>query len=158
MEFDEGALLNKLIVAALLFLIVGGLYAGYVLLTPHSLAGARIEFGGVVLSVELAKTPEEQQRGLGYRDYMAPDHGMLFVFNSEDTWGFWMSGMRFSLDIIWFNSQRHAVYIEQGLVPCTPQSCPIYTPTARAMYVLEVNAGFVQAHNVSLGDMFNFVS
>jgi uncharacterized membrane protein (UPF0127 family) len=150
--------LNKFVVVALLILIAGGLYAGYILSQPPAVTVTRIEFGGVMLSVELAKTPEEQQRGLGYRDYMAPDHGMLFVFNSEGTWGFWMSGMRFPLDIIWFDSQRRAVYVEQGLVPCTPQSCPIYTPTAKAMYVLEVNGGFVQAHNVSLGDMFNFVS
>jgi uncharacterized membrane protein (UPF0127 family) len=155
---SEDKRLNKLIVAALLVLIAGGFYGGYILSRRPTVTGTRIEFRGVVLNVELAKTSEDQQRGLGYRDSMAPDHGMLFVFNSEDTWGFWMSGMRFPLDIIWFDSQRHAVYIEQGLVPCTPQSCPIYTPTVKAMYVLEVNAGFVQAHDVSLGDTFNFVS
>lgn len=88
---------------------------------------------------------------------MASDHGMLFVFDSEGNWSFWMKGMRFSLDIIWFDSQRHTVYVEQGLLPCTPQNCPIYTPPAKAMYVLEVNAGFVQAHDISLGEMFNFV-
>jgi uncharacterized membrane protein (UPF0127 family) len=67
-----------------------------------------------------------------------------------------MKGMRFSLDIIWFNSQRKAVFIEQDLLPCTPQECPVYTPPAKATYVLEVNAGFVRAHNISLGVTFNF--
>lgn len=68
-----------------------------------------------------------------------------------------MKDMRFSLDIIWFNSNRHVVFIEQSLQPCSPQSCPVHTPTTNAMYVLEVNAGFVQAHDISLGDTFNFV-
>jgi uncharacterized membrane protein (UPF0127 family) len=87
---------------------------------------------------------------------LAPDHGMLFVFGNEGEWGFWMKDMRFSLDIIWFNSERNAVFIERSLLPCTPQDCPAYTPPVKAMYVLEVNAGFVQAHGIALGDMFSF--
>ena len=141
--------------AILLILIAGALYAGYVLFKPASTT--RIKFGGVVLTVEIAATPADQQKGLSDRDSMAPDHGMLFVFNSEEMWGFWMKGMRFSLDIIWFDSQKRSVFIEQGLAPCPPQNCPIYTPPVNAMFVLEVNAGFVGAHNVSFGDSFSYL-
>ena len=108
--------------------------------------------------MEVAKSTSDQQKGLSDRDSMANDHGMLFVFDSEANWGFWMKGMRFSLDIIWFDSQRHVVYIEQSLPPCTPEDCPIYTPPVKAMYVLEVNAGFVQNHNIVLGDTFQLFS
>jgi len=142
--------------AILLILIAGALYAGYVLFKPASTT--RIKFGGVVLSVEIAATPADQQKGLSDRDSMAPDHGMLFVFNSEEMWGFWMKGMRFSLDMIWFDSQKRSVFIEQGLPPCTPQNCPIYTPPVNAMFVLEVNAGFVKAHNVVIGDSFSYLN
>jgi uncharacterized membrane protein (UPF0127 family) len=147
---------NKLVAAALLIIIAGAAYEAYVLFIPHSTI--RILFAGVTLNVEIAKTSADQEKGLSNRDSMAPDHGMLFVFDSEDTWPFWMKGMRFSLDIIWFDSQRHVVYIEQGLPPCTPEDCPIYTPPVKAMYVLEVNAGFVQNHNIILGDTFQLVS
>lgn len=82
---------------------------------------------------------------------------MLFVFDRQDTWGFWMHEMRFQLDIIWFNSQRQSVYIRQNLEPCTPQECPVFIPSAKALYVLEVNAGFVESHNVTLGEGFAFV-
>lgn len=82
---------------------------------------------------------------------------MLFVFNSEASWTFWMKDMRFRLDIIWFDSQRRVVFAEQNLQPCTPQFCPTYTPPLAAMYVLEVNAGFVAAHLVSNGESFNFL-
>jgi uncharacterized membrane protein (UPF0127 family) len=112
---------------------------------------------GVVLDVDLATTAVEQQRGLSGRPSMASDHGMLFVFQNEDYWSFWMYEMKFPLDMIWFNSSRQAVYFEQDLPPCTPTSCPVFTPSAKAMYVLEVNAGFITAHRVSLGDTFNFV-
>jgi uncharacterized membrane protein (UPF0127 family) len=148
--------LNRIVVAVLLIIIAGTLYAGYVLLRPANTT--QIVFGGVTLNVEIAATPSDQQKGLSDRESMAPDHGMLFVFDSEGMWGFWMKGMRFSLDIIWFDSQRHAIYIEQSLLPCTPQDCPVYTPPVKAMYVLEVNAGFVLAHDISLGDSFAYVS
>jgi len=148
--------LNKIVAAILLILIAGALYAGYVLFKPASTT--RIMFGGVVLTVEIAVTPADQQKGLSDRDSMAPDRGMLFVFNSEEMWGFWMKGMRFSLDMIWFDSQKRSVFIEQGLPPCTPQNCPIYTPPVNAMFVLEVNAGFVKAHNVVIGDSFSYLN
>lgn len=109
---------------------------------------------GVRLTVELAETPADQQKGLSGRDSMPADRGMLFIFQSESMWGFWMKDMRFSLDIIWFDSNRSAVYIEQNLPPCVEEPCPVYTPAASALYVLEVNAGFVQAHGISLGDTF----
>ena len=183
--------LNKLVVVAVfLILIAGTLYGGYVLLrptttlivvtttmvnttatattvitvttaVPSAATSSQIVLDGVNLYVEIASTPEAQQRGLSGRDSLPPNHGMLFDFNSEGegTYGFWMPDMRFPLDIIWFNAQRHVVYIQQNLPPCppAPQACPVYTPPVNALYVLEVNAGFVQAHNVSLGDTFNFV-
>ena len=141
--------------AILLILIAGTLYAGYVFFKPAGTT--QIVIAGVTLNVEIAATAADQQKGLSDRDSMAPDHGMLFVFDSEGNWGFWMKDMRFPLDIIWFDSQRDAVFIEQDLLPCTLQDCPIHTPPVKAKYVLEVNAGFVRAHNISLGDTFNFV-
>jgi uncharacterized membrane protein (UPF0127 family) len=147
--------LNKIVAAVLLILIAGTLYAGYVLFKPAGTT--RIMFEGVVLSVEIAATPADQQKGLSDRDSMPLDHGMLFVFNSEGMWEFWMKEMRFSLDIIWFDSQKRNVFVEQGLAPCTPEDCPMYTPTVNSMFVLEVNAGFVRAHNVGIGDTFSYV-
>ena len=147
--------MNKIVAAVLLILVAGALGAGCVLFKPA--ATTRIMFGGVVLTVETAATPADQQKGLSDRDSMASDHGMLFVFDSEAMWGFWMKGMRFSLDIIWFDSQKRAVFMEQGLPPCTPESCPIYTPPVNALFVLEVNAGFVEAHNVAIGNTFTYL-
>ena len=117
----------------------------------------RIMLAGVVLTVELATTPEQQQMGLSGRASMPADRGMLFVFNQEGEWSFWMHEMNFPLDIIWFNANRQVVFIEQDLPPCTPQACPIFTPPVNAMYVLEVNAGFVKANGVSVGESFTFV-
>ncbi len=132
------------------------IFASYfVFQSPNSV---RIRIAGVVLNVELATTPAQQAKGLSGRDSLPADHGMLFVFDTEDYWSFWMNGMRFPLDIIWFNSNKQAVFLEQDLQPCGAEACPTFSPTVRAMYVLEVNGGFVAAHNVTPGDTFSFVA
>ena len=145
-------LIIGVVIVAVLAASIGIWY--YVALEPKS---AEIELNGVTLTVELATTPAAQQQGLSDRDSMAADHGMLFIFNQAAEWGFWMHEMRFSLDIIWFNATRQAVFIEQDLPPCTPSVCPVYTPPVNAMYVLEVNAGFVRTNGVELGNSFSFV-
>lgn len=114
-------------------------------------------FAGMILTVDLATTPQEQEMGLSGRVSMPADRGMLFVFNQESQWSFWMHEMNFPLDIIWFNANRQVVFIEQDLPPCTPQACPVFTPPVNAMYVLEVNAGFVKANGVSVRESFTFV-
>jgi uncharacterized membrane protein (UPF0127 family) len=83
---------------------------------------------------------------------------MLFVFDHEDYWAFWMIDMKFPLDIIWFNSARQVVWTEPDLRPCPPSNCPVIMPNAKAMYVLEVNAGFITAHHITLGTTFSFSS
>jgi len=142
-----------IVVVALVVTAVGGY--NYFL---QPMRTARIMIGGVTLSVELAETVSEQVKGLSDRNYLAPDAGMLFVFDHEDYWGFWMTQMRFPLDIIWFNANRSVVFIETDLQPCSPNSCPIYVPPSVAMYVLEVNAGFVAAHNITIGTPFIFLA
>jgi uncharacterized membrane protein (UPF0127 family) len=142
------------LIGSMIFLVVLIGVVGYLLYQPES---PHIMINGVMLTVELAETPGAQEKGLSGRQSLPSDHGMLFIFDHEDNWGFWMVDMRFPLDIIWFNSNRQAVFFEQDLSPCTPQYCPVYTPDAKAMYVLEVNAGFVAAHQITLGTTFMFL-
>ena len=148
--------LRRLVVGAgLVVIIAASLLAGYYLLTQPKTE--RIQIGGITLTVELATTPSAQEEGLSNRSSMAADHGMLFVFDQSGQWSFWMHEMLFPLDIIWFNSSRQVVFIEEDLPPCTPNICPVYTPPVAAMYVLEVNAGFVATYGITLGESFSFV-
>ena len=140
---------------AIIALIAASFGIGYYVYTEPKTA--TIEFAGVTLTVELATTPSAQQQGLSGRNSMPADQGMLFVFTQAAEWGFWMHEMLFPLDIIWFNPNRQVVFIEQDLQPCTPTACPVYSPSVTALYVLEVNAGFVRANAVGLGDTFTFV-
>jgi hypothetical protein len=125
--------------------------------TSYSNTTTRIAIAGTVLVVELALTSQAQEKGLSGRSSLPKNHGMLFVFDHEDYWSFWMPDMKFPLDIIWFNSAHRVVWTELNLQPCSPSDCPIITPESQAMYVLEVNAGFVTAYHIGLGTTFSFL-
>jgi uncharacterized membrane protein (UPF0127 family) len=150
-----GLSLKRAVIAVAVIIIILAVSVGYFVFQQRT--SNRISIDGVVINVDLATTPAEQQQGLSGRDSMAPDHGMLFAFQSEDYWSFWMIEMKFPLDMIWFNSSRQAVFFEQNLPPCGPTFCQVFTPPVKAMYVLEVNAGFIATHQISLGDKFNFL-
>ena len=113
-----------------------------------------ISLDDVPLSVRIADTPKTQAQGLSGTDSLPDDQGMLFVFPQDGTYQFWMKDMKYALDILWLDDAGHIVYIKENLSPDTyPAS---FGPTAPARYVLEVNAGFVAAHNVQLGDIVHF--
>jgi uncharacterized protein len=148
--------LRRFIVGVVIVALLAASFFAWNYVHPQSKT-VEIELDGVTLTVELATTAAAQQQGLSDRNSMPQDHGMLFVFNQEAEWSFWMHEMRFPLDIIWFNSNRQVVFIEQNLSPCTPAACPVYAPAVNALYVLEVNAGFVRTYGVQIGDGFSFV-
>jgi M6 family metalloprotease-like protein len=116
----------------------------------------KISINGVPLTVELATTLPAQERGLSGLPSLPKNEGMLFIFDHEDYWAFWMIDMQFPLDIIWFNSAHEVVWTEPNLQPCPPSNCPVIMPSVKSMYVLEVNAGFVAANHIRLGMRFYF--
>ena len=124
-------------------------------LTPTN-STAHILIAGAILTVELATTLPAQEKGLSGLPSLPSNEGMLFVFDHEDYWAFWMINMKFPLDIIWFNSAREVVWTEPDLQPCRQYDCPVIMPDVESMYVLEVNAGFIAAHHIMLGATFSF--
>ncbi|HEX55521.1 MAG: hypothetical protein DRO90_01405 [Candidatus Altiarchaeales archaeon] len=105
---------------------------------------------------EVVSTPEEMARGLMYRKRLEENRGMLFIFKEEGRYGFWMKNMNFPLDIIWISRNKTVAHIEVNLPPCKSDSCPIYVPDKKALYVLEVNANFSIRNNISIGSTVLF--
>ena len=107
----------------------------------------------LVLTVEVADTDEKRKQGLMHREELLPDTGMLFVFAEEAQHSFWMKNTNISLDILFINSNKEIVYIEQGT---TPLSLTPISPEETSRYVVEVNAGFTAANSVNVGDRVLF--
>lgn len=115
-------------------------------------AGPQVELKGVRFSVELATIPKEQALGLMFRDSMAEDHGMLFIFSSATTRSFWMKNTRIPLDIFYFDEQLRLVNVAKNTQPCRTPQCPSYSSSGPARYVLELNAGKAAELDVKPGD------
>mgnify|MGYP001818787917 CR=1 FL=1 len=107
---------------------------------------------GEKFTVDLAQTADEQALGLMFRDEMADDHGMLFIFPVEAMRGFWMKNTRIPLDIFYFDADLKLVSVSKNARPCKTRRCPNYPSTGPARYVLELNAGKAEELGVKPGD------
>lgn len=103
---------------------------------------------GFCVKLEVMRENEERQQGLMYREKLAEDTGMFFVFPRAQPYSFWMKNMRFPIDMIWLDENFTVVYVEANVPLCASDPCPSYTPKASALYVLEVNANQALEHGV----------
>ncbi len=91
------------------------------------------------LTVELARTQTEQEKGLMYRSSLSENSGMLFMFPKSDLYNFWMKNTLIPLDMIRIDEQLRVVRIITAPA-CLADPCPAFKPEIGAKYVLEVNA------------------
>ena len=98
-------------------------------------------------TVELARTPDEQQQGLMYRENMAENNGMLFVFDRADFHNFRMKNTLIPLDMLRIDNQLNVVKILTAQ-SCTAEPCLVYKPEVSANYVLEINAGMAEKYGL----------
>ncbi len=111
---------------------------------------SKVCFDGSCISVEIPRGMDEMARGLMFREKLNEDEGMLFIFQCEDKYPFWMKNMKFPIDIIWMDSNGRVVHIERSVPPCKREPCIIYKPKVKAKYVLEVVANFTIKQNITL--------
>jgi uncharacterized membrane protein (UPF0127 family) len=111
---------------------------------------AWMTINGTRVALELALTPSEQRLGLGDRDSLAWNHGMLFLYDAAGFPGFWMRGMRFDIDIVWIRGDR-IVDISHGVRHVPGGNGPTVRPRELTDKVLEVPAGFATAHGWRIG-------
>jgi len=103
-------------------------------------------------TVEVAKTPRQQAKGLMYRQSLGEKEGMLFIFSEPDLHGMWMKNMNFSIDIIWLDNNRNIIEINKNIPVCQQQECVSYGTSSSSSYVLELPAGTVDKLNLKLND------
>ncbi len=121
----------------------------------------KITINNVMLNVEIADDSEKIQRGLMYRDMLPENQGMLFIFDEERKYQFWMMNMKINLDMIWLDSNGKVVHIVEDAAPCIDSahtSQCTYNPDEPAKYVLEVNSGFVKKHGVNENSIMHIVT
>jgi uncharacterized membrane protein (UPF0127 family) len=111
---------------------------------------------GTKVSVEIADTEAARARGLMFRKTLAPDQGMLFLFEERGVHPFWMKNTLISLDIVWLDSRGAIVSIAHAVPPCIAEPCLHYSPDDEACAAVEVMSGFAKQHDVKVGDTVTF--
>ena len=111
------------------------------------------------ISVEIAATGAQSERGLGYRDALATDAGMIFDLHTITRPTFWMKGMRFALDMVWIGEDKRVVSVTADIPPqpgAADAQLRRYSPDAPVRYVLEVSAGAASRLGLTPGSQVSF--
>ena len=107
----------------------------------------------IKLDIEIADTDFDIQTGLMYRDTMEKNQGMLFVFQDVSNRYFYMKNTKIPLDIIYIDEDKTIVSFQKNAKPLNESSLPSNVP---AKYVLEINAGLVDAWSLAVGDKISY--
>lgn len=115
---------------------------------------AEIKIGNQIIIAEVVKSGAEREKGLSGRETIGVNEGMLFLFDKEGKYSFWMKGMRFPIDIIWIRGGR-IVGFEENIDPqigVREADLKLYYPPEPVDRVLELKAGRVELLRAGIGD------
>jgi hypothetical protein len=101
-------------------------------------------------SIEVAANDDERGEGLMFREQMADDHGMLFVFEKTQAVGFWMKNTPMALDLIFIGQDGKVKAVRRG----EPFSEAPIAPNDPVRFVLELKAGMAEKAGIKDGDLF----
>ena len=150
---SSGKLVTAILVFFIIILFFGILYNSNIEekdelnLPNEEISVVRIKDKVIIVEIAI----NLQRAGLMNHNELEKDHGMLFIFEEEKIHSFWMKNMKFSIDIVWIDSNEYIVHIEKDLPPCE-DNCVIYAPEKESKYVLEVESGFTDEHKINIGE------
>jgi len=117
--------------------------------------------GGLVVAkgqkflAEVARTSTEQKRGLMYRQSLARDRCMFFLYDEDGDHRIWMKNCLISLDVVWVKEDGTVVETSPNTPPCSPMrgdDCPTYGGTVEAWHFVEFPVGTLKHLGLKKGD------
>lgn len=99
--------------------------------------------------IELATNDDQRARGLMFRNEMAPDAGMLFVYRRDRVLTMWMANTYLPLDMLFIGKDGRIVRIAENTIPLSRTTI---SSRNRARAVLELNAGTARRLGINAGD------
>lgn len=99
------------------------------------------------LFVEVVDTAAERARGLMFRQSMPENQGMLFVFEGEGQYSFYMRDTPLPLSIAFIEGEGDIVEVED-MQPFTED---LHSPDEPYLYAIEVNQGWFERNGIGAG-------
>lgn len=123
---------------------------------PQSNQFKEIQIGEAKIKAEIADTASKRSKGLGGKESLGENEGMLFIFPNADKHTFWMKGLKFPLDFVWIKETSVVDILENVPPPQNGQadsSLPFYSSKVEIDKVLEISGGAVKRLNIKIGDI-----
>jgi uncharacterized membrane protein (UPF0127 family) len=119
-----------------------------------------IEFGQIIkkITVEMAETDDQHERGLMFRKKLSSNEGMLFVFKDEMTRHFWMKNTLIDLSIGYFNAEKKLIDVQEmkAVTSVLQTDLPSYPSRLPAQFALEMPAGWFKKSKIAEGAILKF--
>ncbi len=141
---QSGALKKRLFAFALAFACVAAASAQR---PQPALPTIRLSAGIHVISAEVAASDPSRARGLMFREYLAPNHGMLFVFDQKAIHCMWMRNTLIPLSVAFVDDDGTIVNIED-MAPRTETSHCARHPVR---FALEMERGWFAKRGIGPG-------
>ena len=107
----------------------------------------------VVMTCEVASSPEKRSVGLMFREELPVDEGMLFVYESPHNVSFWMKNVLIPLDIIFLDESGTVINVEEADIEINvpDEKLKRYFSTSPAKWVVEINQGLCKLYGIGVG-------
>ena len=107
----------------------------------------QLSAGMHLIQAEVAATDPQRQQGLMFREKMANNHGMVFVFDQPNPQCMWMKNTPLPLSVAFIDADGKIINIED----MQPKTLESHCSTKPAKYALEMNLGWFKQKNVKPG-------
>lgn len=117
--------------------------------------GGTVVFKQTSFMAEVAVTQQETAKGLMYRQNLAKDRCMFFVYTEDGNHAIWMKNCLIALDVAWVDAEGHVVETAEHVPPCSPMrgdDCPTYGGTVPARHFIEFPAGTFKRLGLKKGE------
>jgi uncharacterized membrane protein (UPF0127 family) len=108
---------------------------------------ARLTAGMFVIDAAVAANDADREQGLMYRTKLAPNEGMLFVFNETAVHCFWMKNTLIPLSIAFIRGDGTITDIDEMQAETTDNHCP----RNNGVYALEMSKGWFTSKGIKPG-------
>jgi hypothetical protein len=122
---------------------------------PLLAGGGTVAFRQTSFMAEVAATDQEKAKGLMYRQSLAKDRCMFFVYAEEGYHAIWMKNCLIALDVAWVDGDGRVVETVEAAPPCSPMrgdDCPNYGGTVPSRYFIEFPAGTFKRLGLKKGE------
>lgn len=100
------------------------------------------------IRAEVANTEQGRLRGLMFRDKLAENSGMIFLYPRAEASAMWMKNTRIALSVAFIDASGRILNIAE----MEPFSLDAHASSGAAAYALEMNRGWFSRRGIKAGD------